>query len=340
VSSVVLTGITVIVPTYNEADFIEDCLSSMMDDLVTEVLVVDGGSSDGTREIVKGLTVRYPSLRLLDNPRRTTASAMNIGLETATGDVIVRLDAHSLYPPGYIARLTGVLQEHEADVTGGVWDAVPRKATVFGRAIAASLVNKWVMGNAGFRVGGGEVRAVDTVPFGCWRADTLRRAGGYNEDLARSQDYDLVQRLRSMGAKILLVPDVTIKYKARSGVWENVKYTFWNGYWVGHPVAAWGVKFSTRHLVPAGACLAGAALLGVCAVLASPWPLMLASPYGIVLLAAAVEARDRPAPVVALMPLVAAGTHVLYGLGTLWGLVKGVLARVAAGRAGTAAAKR
>lgn len=326
-SSAVGQKVSVIMPTYDEAPFVEDCLVSVMDDVISEVLVVDGGSTDGTREIVNGLAARYPRLRLIDNPRRTAASAMNIGLANATGDIVVRLDAHSVYPPGYVARLTSVLRERDADVTGGVIVAAPRKATAFGRAVAASLVNRWVMGNTGFRVGGGDVRAVDTVPFGCWRAETLRRAGGYNEALTRSQDYDLSQRLHEMGATILLVPDVLIEYKARSGVWENVRYNFWNGYWVGHPLAASGVRFSARHLVPAVACLGGAALVGACAVLASPVPLMLAAPYGLVLLAAAVAARDQSPAVVALMPLVTAGTHVLHGLGTLWGLVKGALAR-------------
>lgn len=319
--------ITVIVPTYNEGLYVEDCVASVMDDAIGEVLVVDGGSTDGTRDAVTRLMARYPEVRLLDNPRRTAASAMNIGLAAAAGDIIVRLDAHSVYPEGYIRRLTSVLRDRGADVTGGVIVAAARRPTAFGRAVAASLVNRWVMGNTGFRVGGGDIRPVDTVPFGCWRTTTLRRAGGYNEELFRSQDYDLSQRLQAMGATILLVPDVVIEYKARSGVWENVRYNFWNGFWVGYPLAGWHVRFSARHLVPGVACLGGLLLVGTSWAVGSARPLLPALAYGVVLVMSAFEARRSGAAVVALMPFVTAGTHLLHGAGMLWGLLRGAAGR-------------
>jgi succinoglycan biosynthesis protein ExoA len=321
--------VSAIMPAYNEAAFIEEAIDSAMDGIVTEMLVVDGGSTDGTRENVTRLMDRHPAVRLIHNPRRTAASAMNTGLQHAVGDTIVRLDAHSVYPPGYVARLVGVLQENHADVTGGVWKAVPRRSTPFGRAVAAGIGNKWVLGSAGYRVGGGVIRPVDTVPFGCWRAETLRRAGGFNEAFVRSQDYELSERLRRVGATILLVPDVVIEYQARSGVWENAKHQFSNGYWVGHPLTAWGTRFRSRHLAPAGACLGAVGLLATCLIRASWSPLALAAPYGIVILMAAREAaRSEQPSVVAMIPFVALSTHISYGCGTLWGALCGGLARL------------
>jgi len=321
-------SVTLIVPAYNEAAFISDCLVSVVPDPQTQVLVVDGRSTDATRDVVTGLMPRFPGLRLLDNPRRTAASAMNLGLAHATGRVIVRLDAHSVYPPGYVARLTSALREHDADVAGGVWVARPRRRTALGRAIAASITNPWVMGNAAYRAGGGGVRVVDTVPFGCWHAETLRRAGGFNEDLRRSQDYDLSQRLRRIGAKIILVPDVVIEYRARSGLWENVRHNARNGYWVGYPLVACGVRFAVRHLIPAIACLAGLALAAASVAAASPWPLALAAPYLVVLVLSAVAAARDGLAVALLLPLITAATHLLYGGGTLVGLLRGALSRL------------
>lgn len=320
--------VSVIMPTYNEAAFVEDAVASVMDDAISEMLVVDGGSTDGTREIVAGMLSRYPRLRLVDNPRRVAASAMNIGLAQATGELIVRLDAHAVYPRGYVARLAAVLAQHEADVTGGMCVAVPRRGSVLGRSFAATMGNKWVMGGAAYKVGGGDVRPVDTVPFGCWRADTLRRAGGFNEELLRSQDFELSQRLRSMGATILLVPDVVIQYMARSGIRENARHNFSNGFWVGYPWAALGLRFSARHLLPGGACLGGVALVAASVVRRSPRPMALALPYLAVLSLAARQAADQGPAVVAVTPLVTAGIHVSYGLGTLWGLVRGGIARI------------
>lgn len=316
-------SVTIIVPVYNEEHFIVSCLTSVVEDPATEVLVVDGGSTDATRDAVIGLLPRLPGLRLLDNPRKSAASAMNIGLAEASGELIVRLDAHSLYPPGYVKRITAALREHAADVSGGVVVAQARNATVLGRAVAASLTNRWVMGNTGFRVGGGDVRTVDTVPFGCWHADTLRNAGGYNENLHRSQDYDLSQRLKKMGAKIILVPDVVIRYYARSGSWENVRYNFWNGYWVGYPMVASGVRFSVRHLAAAAACVLGALLVVASVAASSPWPMLLATPYLLVLVMSAIASADEGPAVATCLPVVTAATHVLYGFGTLYGFMAG-----------------
>jgi glycosyltransferase involved in cell wall biosynthesis len=324
-------SVTLIMPTYNEARFVAQCLESVVEDGHTQVLVVDGGSTDATRDIVTALMPRMPGLRLLDNPQRTAATAMNLGLAHATGEVIVRIDAHSVYPPGYVQRLKAALEEHSADVSGGVVVSIPRTGTVFGRAVAASLTNPWVMGNAGFRLGGGQVRVVDTVPFGCWRAETLRRAGGYNEELHRSQDYDLSQRLKQLGAKIVLVPDVVIEYQARSQLGENVRYQFWNGFWVGYPMVANGVRFAARHLAPAVATVLGVVVLGASAVLVSPWPLLLVAPYLVILVLSGVAAADKGLAVALHLPLVTAATHVLYGLGTLYGLWKGAIVRFARG---------
>jgi glycosyltransferase involved in cell wall biosynthesis len=327
-TSVDSVKVTLIVPTYNEEGFIEDCLDSAVADPLTEVLVVDGGSTDATREIVRRMMGRLPGLRLLDNPRKTAACAMNIGIAHASGEFIVRLDAHSVYPPGYVRRLVSALREHDANVAGGVWIPRARKPTLFGRAIAASITNPWVMGNTGYRVGGGDVRVVDTVPFGCWNADTLRKAGGYNEALHRSQDYDLSQRLKKMGAKIILVPDVLIEYQARSGVWENIRYNFWNGYWVGYPMVASGVRFAARHLVAALACVLGVLLLATCWTLSSPWPMLLAAPYLIVLVLSGVAALREGVSVALFLPLITMATHVLYGFGTIYGLLVGARVRL------------
>jgi glycosyltransferase involved in cell wall biosynthesis len=319
---------TVIVPTYNEERFIEQCLLSVVEDPGMQVLVVDGGSTDATRDRIRTLMPRLPGLRLIDNPRRTAASAMNLGLTHATGEVIVRLDAHSVYPDGYLRRLIAALEQYGADVCGGTWVTEARRPTAFGRAVAASLTNRWVMGNGDYRNGGGEVRVVDTVPFGCWRAGTLREAGGYNEELIRSQDYDLSRRLGARGARIVLLPDVVIRYQARSGVGENIRYTFFNGYWVGYPLVASGVSFAARHLAPATACLGGLVLLATTALTAEPMLLWLAAPYLMVPVLAAVEAAAAGPAVVLLLPVITAATHVLYGFGTLYGMVRGVLARL------------
>src|SRR5687768_9453472 len=115
--------ISVLVPCYNEAGFIGPCLESVLDPFVlanTEVLVIDGMSQDGTRDVVAQLEKRYPVVRLLDNPGRLQSHGMNVGLAAARGRIIVRLDAHSTYPPGYVETCVRLLERTDAANVGGV----------------------------------------------------------------------------------------------------------------------------------------------------------------------------------------------------------------------------
>lgn len=322
--------LSLIIPALNEEQHIADCIRSVVTDDVTEIFVVDGGSTDRTRTIVQSLREEFPALSLVDNSEgRTAASGMNLGLARATGDVIVRLDAHATYGDNYLSKLVTALETYQAHVTGGVFLPKPQTNSVFGRAVAASLVGRWVMGGAGFRSGGAEGLEVDTVPFGCYRASILQAVGGFNQSLRRSQDFDLYERIRKAGGKIVLVPSAEIEYRARSGIWENVKYNFWNGYWIGFPRVTTGTRFSARHFVPFIALLLFLLLLGIGAATGTWLPLMLAfGAYIIVLGAATWEARQYGPTVAALIPLVTCGTHGLYAAGTAAGIVSGVLHRI------------
>lgn len=321
--------ITVVIPTLNEEGYIRECLHSALAceaDRILEVLVFDGGSCDRTRDEVRDYGRVDARVRLVENPRRTAAAALNLGLKVARGKYFVRLDAHSVYPRGYLIRLVDALDEYDADVSGGAIRAVPREPSLLGRAIASSLGNPFVVGNSEFRVGGGPPRLVDTVPFGCWRTEMLRDAGGYNEALVRSQDYELAGRLRARGARTVLLPDVVITYRSRSRLIENMKYNFWNGYWVGFPAVAMRVPFAPRHFAPGSAVLLGVAAVGASTQL-SGWLAVLLVPYA-GLLAMSVLAMRGKGPLVAFLQApIAFATHMMYGAGELWGGLIGVFRR-------------
>src|SRR5690348_3576399 len=167
--------VTVIVPCRNEAAFVGMCLDSIeANDFPhdrLEVLVVDGMSDDGTRDMVAQYTRRDTRIHLLDNPRRITPAALNIGIAAAKGDIIMRMDAHNAYPSNYISTLVTWLVDTGADNVGGAWITRPANTTRRARAIAAALAHPFGVGNAHFRLGVREPRWVDTVPFGCYRRD-------------------------------------------------------------------------------------------------------------------------------------------------------------------------
>src|SRR2546426_11416696 len=135
--------VSIILPCRNEERYIGPCLESILATTYPpdrfEVLVVDGRSDDGTRSVVAQLAAAHPRIRLLDNPLRITPVALNIGIEAASGEIIVRMDAHVAYPPEYLPWLVTALQETGADNVGGGVVTLPADDTPIARAIAVGL---------------------------------------------------------------------------------------------------------------------------------------------------------------------------------------------------------
>src|SRR6266480_5849379 len=184
--------VSVVVPCRNEERYIAACLDSILasdyprDRL--EVLVVDGLSDDRTREILGRYTARHPSIRRLDNPQRITPTALNVGIRAAEGDVVMRMDAHVLYPSTYVSQLVAALEETGADCVGGVIETLPADESATARAIALGLSHPLGVGNSYFRIGSRERRWADAVSFGCYRRDVFNRIGLFDEELLRDQD--------------------------------------------------------------------------------------------------------------------------------------------------------
>jgi glycosyltransferase involved in cell wall biosynthesis len=338
--------VSVIIPCLNEAKFIGPCLDSVLsgefpaDDL--EILVVDGNSEDGTGPIVDQYAARHPRVRRLANPRRNTPSALNIGLAHATGDVIVRLDAHALYPPGYIARLVDWLERSGADNVGGIWETMPAGTDRICRAIAVALSYPFGVGNSYFRIGSREPRWVETVPFGCYRREVFERIGVFDEELLRNQDDEFNYRLLKHGGRILLVPEIVSRYYARDSYQKLWRMYFQYGLFKPLVIAKIGAVVRVRHAIPAllvGSIGTGLLLglwmrpfLAVSAALVALYILA-------TLFAAAAAVRKDRAATPALLPWLCAAfatIHWAYGAGFICGIYKVAARRW---RSGTPAAQ-
>jgi glycosyltransferase involved in cell wall biosynthesis len=233
--------ISVIIPCRNEGDWIARCLESIVrteypkDRL--EVLVVDGMSSDGTRQAVADYAARYPFVRLLDNPRQITPAALNIGLAAAGGEIVMRMDAHYEYADNYIPALADWLARSGADNVGGVLIFRPANSSPLARAIAVAVAHRFGIGNAYYRLGTAEPRWVDTVAFGCYRREVFQRIGGFDETMVRNQDIELNRRLTRQGGRILLVPEVVVYGHARGSLGKLARMYFQYGYF--NPLVIW-----------------------------------------------------------------------------------------------------
>jgi GT2 family glycosyltransferase len=261
-------NVSIVLPCFNEANNIRACLDSIVasdfpkDRL--EVLVVDGQSNDGTREMVCEFSKHYSWIRLLENVRMITPVAMNIGIQSAKGPILMRMDAHTVYPPNYVSGLVRWLISTKADNVGGISIVRPANQTPKARAIAYALSHPWGVGNSHFRIGATEPKWVDTVPFGCYWKEVFNRIGLYNETLVRNQDDELNHRLIKHGGRILLVPEIVSFYTARGSLEKLWTMFYQYGYFKPLAARTVGAVMTARQLIPSAflVCLVLAVLLG------------------------------------------------------------------------------
>lgn len=209
-----LPKVSIVLPTLNERAFIRDCLDSLVGQdypSVQEILVVDGGSSDGTTAIAEGIG---GVVRVVPNPRVTAAAGMNIGIERAAGEVIVRADAHAVYAPDFVSRSVEALESSGAAVVGGPMRPVGLNR--FGRAVAAVTSSPFGIGPGRFHYAS-EAQEVETVYLGAYRRETVLEVGGYDELNLQwaAEDQELNYRIRRGGGRIRVDPTVRSFYFPR-----------------------------------------------------------------------------------------------------------------------------
>jgi glycosyltransferase involved in cell wall biosynthesis len=323
-----LPMVSIIIPCRKEQGWIDKCLRSVIDNDYPkdklEVLVVDGMSEDGTRAAVQAVAAAHPFIRLIDNPRKITPAALNIGIAEAKGDVIMRMDAHAVYPANYVSTLVNALAESGADNVGGRWITRPGNATPMAQAIALALSHPFGVGNAHYRLDVTQPRWVDTVPFGCYRKEVFERVGAFDEELIRNQDLEMNLRLRKNGGKILLVPQAECVYHSRETLAKVWRMSYLNGYYNPLVIRKLHGRMTPRHLIPP--LFVASLFIGL---LLAPWSsataiafmsLVLLYIVPDLLISAKAAMRFGPRQGMSLF-LVFPTLHVGTGLGTLKGIV-------------------
>ncbi|MEQ8717595.1 MAG: glycosyltransferase family 2 protein [Acidimicrobiales bacterium] len=215
-------GLSVVIPARDDAAHLPATVRSVVDqdlDVAFDVTIAVGPSADGTREVADALAAEAsldadgPPVRVVDNPAGSTPAALNAAIAASSGPVIVRVDAHSEVPPGYLRIALATLTETGAVNVGGIQDALGE--TPFQRAVAAAMTSRFGVGGGAVHLGGSE-GPVDTVYLGAFRRDALDAVGGYDESLIRNQDYELNWRLRDAGGTVWFDPDLRVVYRPRS----------------------------------------------------------------------------------------------------------------------------
>jgi GT2 family glycosyltransferase len=207
--------VTLILPTLNEKAHIRECLDSLLGqdyDNIVSILVIDGGSTDGTREIVNA---EGGIVRLIENPRVTAAAAMNIGIAECGTDRFVRVDAHTLYATDYVSRSVATWLETNAEVAGGPMR--PAGTTPFGKAVAAVTTSPLGVGPGRFHYSE-KLEEVETVYLGIFDKAFVQKVGGYDETTLQwaAEDQELNFRIRKAGGRVILDPRIRSTYFPRS----------------------------------------------------------------------------------------------------------------------------
>ncbi|OLE67512.1 MAG: hypothetical protein AUG09_02150 [Acidobacteria bacterium 13_1_20CM_2_68_7] len=313
-------------PVRNEAAFIARSLAAALDQDyppgLMEVIVADGRSEDATRDAVRGMMRHHANLKLIDNPSRIVPTGLNRAIREAKGDVIIRVDGHTLVARDYVSECVAALRRTGADNVGGPMRA--RGEGRFGRAVAAATSSPFGVGGARFHYSEKE-EWVDTVYMGAWLRRVFDRAGLFDEEMVRNQDEELNYRLLDRGGRILLSPRIRSSYTVRGSARSLWRQYLQYGYWKVRVIQKHPRQVRLRHLVPPAfaAALVGSAIAACLAPrTALFWGAVPASYAAANLLASVASARRVGWSLLAHLVLAYAILHISYGFGFLAGAAK------------------
>ena len=321
-------SVSIIMPVRNEEEYIRQCLQSIIRQdypNITEILVFDGMSDDGTRKTIQEFEDLSPGIKVLDNPLRMQTHALNRGIKLARGEIIIRMDAHALYEYDYVSQCVSYLINTGAAIVGGPILAAKREKYI-ADAISFTYESK-------FGIGVGKLHHrnyqgyVDVVSLGaCWKS-IFNKVGLYREELVRSEDIEWTRRLRNCGCKAFQTPEIRFYYFPRENLIKIWRQNFDTGAGIMQTIFLVNPRaVSLRHLVPFCFVIGLMSSIFVTFVFNPIGKLLLATIMGPYLIASVFSSIaigfKRGGRYIPIMPLVFGTIHFSYGFGSIWGLLK------------------
>ncbi|HEY0717650.1 MAG TPA: glycosyltransferase family 2 protein [Streptosporangiaceae bacterium] len=335
-------AVSAVMPVRNEERHLTDAVRHILEQDYPgelELVLAVGPSRDRTLAIAEQLAAANPHVTVVPNPTGKIPSGVNAAIKAARFGVITRVDGHAMLPPGYLRTAIGTLLRTGAADVGGVMAA--EGVTPFERAVAWAMTSKAGVGGASFHTGG-ESGPVDSVYLGVYRREAIEKAGGYDEEYLRAEDWELNHRIRLSGGLIWFEPELRVTYRPRSTPRALGAQYFHYGRWRRVVARQHAGTINLRYLAPpaavsviaAGTVTGVAGLAGIAAGApgAVRWltlGLVVPATYvaGITGVAA-VLARDLPFGVRTRVPVALATMHLFWGAGFLTSS-RGLLRRMA-----------
>lgn len=322
--------VSVIVPCRNEERTIRGLLDALLRQTYPkdklEVIIADGRSTDRTRQVIEAFIQEHPELRVevVDNPNRNIPAALNRAIQAASGEVLLRLDAHAVPDEDYVEQSLESLDATGAANVGGLWRIVPLARGWMARSIAAAAGHLLGAGDARYRTSG-RAGPVDTVPFGAFKREWVEKIGAFDESLLTNEDYEFNLRLRNAGGVVWFDPAIQSVYYARPNLSQLARQYARYGFWKARMIRRYPRSLRWRQALPP---LFVGALMSL-VFLSIPYPgvrmplALLAAGYAGALLTAGIlqAVTQRDLALLPGLPIALATMHLSWGAAFLWGLV-------------------
>ena len=322
--------VAIAIPTLNEERFISRCLDSIIKQTFKfekmDVMIIDGGSNDKTKDIVAKYQKSHQNIRFIENKKKIQSVAFNIGFKKSTAPYIIRLDAHAEYDSKYISLcIENLKQDEKRGNVGGRCNILPFNQSIWAQTNAILNHSRFGIGGAAFRVSN-EAHNTDSVPFGAFPRKIIEEIGGMREDLPRGEDNEYNSRIRKAGYKIFFDPNIISSYFARPTLGASCKQMYANGNSIGYLYYIDREAIGIRHLVPLLFVVSGLFSI-IISVLWSPFCYVFCGGLALYIIADAIAsimgAKDNVKCTLPLFILFFC-VHVSYGMGTIAGLIKGL----------------
>ena len=322
--------VAIVIPTLNEEHFISRCLNSIIKQTYEfekmDVMIIDGGSNDNTKDIVAEYQKSHQNIRFIENKKKIQSVAFNIGIKNSTAPYIIRLDAHAEYDSKYISLcIENLKQDEKRGNVGGRCNILPFNQSIWAQTNAILNHSRFGIGGAAFRVSN-EAHNTDSVPFGAFPRKIIEEIGGMREDLPRGEDNEYNSRIRKAGYKIFFDPNIISSYFARPTLGASCKQMYANGNSIGYLYYIDREAIGIRHLVPLLFVVSGLFSI-IISVLWSPFCYVFCGGLALYIIADAIAsimgAKDNVKCTLPLFILFFC-VHVSYGMGTIAGLIKGL----------------
>lgn len=325
--------VSIIIVARNEGEYLgmllQDFLSQKFPPDQMELILVDGESTDHTRDIMENFLNANPSrkIRRYSNPRKILSAGLNIALSKAQGLIILRVDAHARIPSDFVDKNVQRIEKGES-ICGGYLQTL-KPIGCWSYLIYSVNDSKFGGSLASYR-NPGDARYVDTVAYAAYKRDVFAKIGGYDERLVRTEDNEIHYRMQKAGYKFFYDPEIHSEYISRNSLQKLIKQKYGNGFWIGVTLGISPLCFRSRHLIPS------IFVMGILATIVfalinleslwffTPMALLFIAYFSIAIYfsfqACYKDERNKIINII-LLPFIFLSMHLAYGVGTILGII-------------------